>query len=61
MRWIGLAPWEFEFPFPGSHVSAFLVLFLVLLSAAVAVKVMTDAKLATTILASGTPQERVLH
>ena len=25
IRWIGLAPWEFEFPFPGSHTSTFLV------------------------------------
>jgi hypothetical protein len=24
MRWTGLAPWEFEFPFPGSLTSAFL-------------------------------------
>ena len=23
--WIGLAPWEFEFPFPGSLISTFLV------------------------------------
>ena len=22
--WTGLAPWEFEFPFPGSLISAFL-------------------------------------
>ena len=22
--WTGLAPWEFEFPFPGSHISTFL-------------------------------------
>jgi hypothetical protein len=22
--WTGLAPWEFEFPFPGSRISAFL-------------------------------------
>ena len=25
VRWTGLAPWEFEFPFPGSLVSTFLV------------------------------------
>ena len=25
IRWIGLAPWEFEFPFPGSRTSTFLV------------------------------------
>ena len=25
IRWIGLAPWEFEFPFPGSFTSTFLV------------------------------------
>ena len=25
IRWIGLAPWEFEFPFPGSLTSTFLV------------------------------------
>ena len=24
IRWTGLAPWEFEFPFPGSIVSTFL-------------------------------------
>jgi len=24
MRWTGLAPWEFEFPFPGSLASTFL-------------------------------------
>ena len=24
MRWTGLAPWEFEFPFPGSLISTFL-------------------------------------
>ena len=24
MRWTGLAPWEFEFPFPGSITSTFL-------------------------------------
>ena len=24
IRWTGLAPWEFEFPFPGSPTSAFL-------------------------------------
>ena len=24
VRWTGLAPWEFEFPFPGSHTSTFL-------------------------------------
>jgi len=24
IRWIGLAPWEFEFPFPGSLPSTFL-------------------------------------
>ena len=23
--WTGLAPWEFEFPFPGSLISTFLV------------------------------------
>ena len=31
--WTGLAPWEFEFPFPGSLASTFLVLSLLLLSA----------------------------
>jgi len=25
IRWTGLAPWEFEFPFPGSPTSTFLV------------------------------------
>ena len=25
IRWTGLAPWEFEFPFPGSLTSSFLV------------------------------------
>ena len=25
IRWIGLAPWEFEIPFPGSLASTFLV------------------------------------
>jgi len=25
IRWTGLAPWEFEFPFPGSRTSTFLV------------------------------------
>ena len=25
IRWTGLAPWEFEFPFPGSLASTFLV------------------------------------
>jgi len=24
IRWTGFAPWEFEFPFPGSHASPFL-------------------------------------
>jgi len=24
IRWTGLAPWEFEFPFPGSRISTFL-------------------------------------
>ena len=24
IRWTGIAPWEFEFPFPGSLVSTFL-------------------------------------
>ena len=32
--WTGLAPWEFEFPFPGSLIPTFLVLSLLLLSAA---------------------------
>ena len=27
IRWTGLAPWEFEFPFPGSLTSTFLVEF----------------------------------
>ena len=27
VRWTGLAPWEFEFPFPGSLTSTFLALF----------------------------------
>ena len=26
IRWTGLAPWEFEFPFPGSLTSTFLAL-----------------------------------
>ena len=26
IRWTGLAPWEFEFPFPGSLISTFLVM-----------------------------------
>jgi len=26
IRWTGLAPWEFEFPFPGSLTSTFLCL-----------------------------------
>ena len=25
IRWTGLAPWEFEFPFPGNLTSTFLV------------------------------------
>jgi len=25
IRWTGLAPWEFEFPLPGSLISSFLV------------------------------------
>ena len=25
IRWTGLAPWEFEFPFPGSLTSTFLM------------------------------------
>ena len=24
IRWTGLAPWEFEFPFPGSLISTFI-------------------------------------
>ena len=28
IRWTGLAPWEFEFPFPGSLTSTFLVLHM---------------------------------
>ena len=28
IRWTGLAPWEFEFPFPGSLTSTFLVLLM---------------------------------
>ena len=32
--WTGLAPCEFVFPFPGTRISTFLVLFLLLLSAA---------------------------
>jgi len=32
IRWTGLAPWEFEFPFPGSLISTFLVLSLLSLS-----------------------------
>jgi len=35
--WTGLAPREFEFPFPGSLVSTFLVLSLFLLPAALCV------------------------
>jgi len=27
IRWTGLAPWEFEFPFPGSLISSFLRFF----------------------------------
>jgi hypothetical protein len=27
IRWTGLAPWEFEFPLPGSLLSTFLVLY----------------------------------
>ena len=27
IRWTGLAPWEFEFPFPGSLTSTFLYFF----------------------------------
>ena len=27
IRWTGLAPWEFEFPFPGSRASTFLYTF----------------------------------
>ena len=27
VRWTGIAPWEFEFPFPGSLTSTFLVGF----------------------------------
>jgi len=26
IKWTGLAPWEFEFPFPGSLTSTFLVM-----------------------------------
>ena len=26
IRWTGLAPWEFEFPFPGSRTSTFIAL-----------------------------------
>jgi len=26
IRWTGLAPWEFEFPFPGSLTSTFLIM-----------------------------------
>jgi len=26
VRWTGLAPWEFEFPFPGSLTSTFLMI-----------------------------------
>ena len=28
IRWTGLAPWKFEFPFPGSLVSTFLLFHL---------------------------------
>jgi len=28
IRWTGLAPWEFEFPFPGSLTSTFLAKLL---------------------------------
>ena len=28
IRWTGLAPWEFEFPFSGSLASTFLILLL---------------------------------
>jgi len=30
IEWTGLAPWDFEFPFPGSMISTFLVVFLLL-------------------------------
>ena len=30
IRWTGLAPWKFEFPFPGSLTSTFLVSILML-------------------------------
>ena len=30
IRWTGLAPWEFEFPFSGSLIPTFLVRFLFL-------------------------------
>ena len=29
IRWTGLAPWEFEFPFTGSLTSTFLVVLLI--------------------------------
>jgi len=32
IRWTGLAPWEFEFPFPGSLISTFLESFTCALS-----------------------------
>ena len=31
IKWTGLTPWEFEFPFPGSLTSTFLVYLLVTL------------------------------
>ena len=27
IRWTGLAPWEFEFPFPGSHLGTAILSF----------------------------------
>jgi len=45
IRWTGLAPWEFEFSFPGSLTSTFLVLFLLLQSAESQVMVTRDGEL----------------
>ena len=30
IRWTGLAPWQFEFPFPGSLTSTFLAVYAML-------------------------------
>ena len=38
IRWTGLAPWEFELPFPGGLISTFLVLAECYLRAGAAVR-----------------------